>query len=262
MTGSRDPATDAHEEWLDGAAAHALHALDAPGRARMDAHVRTCPVCARRVDEYRRVLAALPYALPVEDPPATLRASILGHARSTARPQGSPAPRAEPGRRTGAPPRPWATRLWRPAVWAAAVLGIVALGLWNVELRQRLARTGEPLEVGRLARLPVGPVVELMGTGTPGASARLYVTADGRRGELAVAGLPSLGPDRVYQLWFARPGETPITGGPFRVNAWGEAIAPVAVPLPLSEVRAIAITEEPAPGVHAPTGKHLLDRRG
>ena len=106
MTGTRGPVIDPHEEWLDAAAAHALQALDAPGRARMDAHVRTCPICARRVDEHRRVLAALPYALPVEEPPASLRASILGHARSTARPRTASAPRAEPGRRTSAPPRP------------------------------------------------------------------------------------------------------------------------------------------------------------
>jgi anti-sigma-K factor RskA len=253
MTEPRDPATDSHEAWLDDAAAYVLAPLDAPGRARMDAHVRTCPVCTRRIDEHRRVLAALPYALPAGDLPATLRVSILERARASTRPR---------RRASAPPPRAWASRLWRPMAWAAAALVIVALGLWNVELRQRLAGIGEPLEVGRLARLPVGPVVELVGTGTPGASARLYVTADGRRGELAVAGLPALRSDRVYQLWFARPGERPITGGPFSVNARGEAIASVAVPLPLSEVRAIAITEEPAPGVPAPTGKHLLDMRG
>ena len=33
-------------------------------------------------------------------------------------------------------------------------------------------------------------------------------------------------------------------------------------PLFIPETRAIAITEEPAPSVPAPTGKHLLDRRG
>jgi anti-sigma-K factor RskA len=251
MTEPRDPVTDSHEAWLDDAAAYVLGTLDAPGRARMDAHVRTCPVCTQRIDEHRRVLAALPYALPAGDLPATLRASILARARASTRPR----------RRASPPPHAWATRLWRPLAWAAAALVIITLGLWNVELRQRLAGIGEPLEVGRLARLPVGPVVELVGTGTPGASARLYVTADGQRGELAVAGLPALGSDRVYQLWFARAGEAPISGGPFTVNPRGEAIVPVAVPLPLAEVRAIAITEEPAPGVRAPTGKHLLDRR-
>src|SRR5262245_57086771 len=172
MTGTRDPVTDPHEEWLDAAVAHALHALDVPGRARMDAHVRTCPLCASRVEEHRSVLAALPYALPVEEPPASLRASILGHARAAAPSHRAPAPRA------GAPRRPLGIRFARPAAWAAAALVIVALGLWNVELHRRFDRIGEPVEVTRLARLPVGSVVELVGTGTPGASARLYVTAD------------------------------------------------------------------------------------
>jgi hypothetical protein len=93
-------------------------------------------------------------------------------------------------------------------------------------------------------------MIALVGTGTAGASARLSVAADGRRGELAITGLPKLAPGRVYQLWFARTGAAPISGGVFGVDARGEALA-----------RAVAVTEEPAPGSPEPTGPHLLDRR-
>jgi hypothetical protein len=148
----------------------------------------------------------LAYALPVEAPPADLRAAILSRAWATPRTQASSPPQAAPRARTTAPS---GIRFLRPVTWAAAALIIGALFLWNVELRQRLARIGEVPEIGRLARLPVGSVVELVGTGTPGASARLYVRADGQSGELAVAGLSPLRSDCVYQLWFARPGETP-----------------------------------------------------
>jgi anti-sigma-K factor RskA len=104
-------------------------------------------------------------------------------------------------------------------------------------------------------------MIALVGTGTAGASARLSVAADGRRGELAITGLPKLAPGRVYQLWFARTGAAPISGGVFGVDARGEALAVVVVPVALEPARAVAVTEEPAPGSPAPTGPHLLDRR-
>jgi anti-sigma-K factor RskA len=104
-------------------------------------------------------------------------------------------------------------------------------------------------------------MVALIGTGSPGATARLYVAEDGMRGELAIAGLPALPAGRVYQLWFARTGGSPVSGGVFRVDGRGEALAAVAVPVALEPARAVAVTEEPAPGSPAPTGPHLLDRR-
>ena len=87
------------------------------------------------------------------------------------------------------------------------------------------------------------------------------MAGDGRRGELAIAGLPALPPGRVYQLWFARPGGPPISGGAFQVDGRGEALAVVVIPVALEPARAVAVTEEPAPGSPTPTGPHLLDRR-
>jgi hypothetical protein len=63
------------------------------------------------------------------------------------------------------------------------------------------------------------------------------------------------------QLWFARPGGPPISGGVFHVNDPGAALAVVVVPVTLEPVRAVAVTEDPDPGSLVPTGPHLLDRR-
>jgi anti-sigma-K factor RskA len=141
---------------------------------------------------------------------------------------------------------------------AASFVGLLG---WNVVLHRELASRRIPVAVEQLARLPDGRIVALIGTGTPRASARLYVAEDGRRGELAIAGLPTLPPERVYQLWFARPGGPPVSGGVFRVDVRGEALTVVAIPVALEPARAVAVTEEPAPGSPAPTGQHLLDRR-
>jgi hypothetical protein len=58
-----------------------------------------------------------------------------------------------------------------------------------------------------------------------------------------------------------RTGAAPISGGVFGVDARGEALAVAVVPVALEPARAVAVTEEPAPGSPAPTGPHLLDRR-
>jgi Anti-sigma-K factor rskA, C-terminal len=93
------------------------------------------------------------------------------------------------------------------------------------------------------------------------AAARLYPTADAQRAQLAITGLPRLQPDRTYQLWFARPGRPTETGGAFRVDERGQALVPIVIPVPLDQVSAIAVTEEPMPASLRPTGQHLLDGR-
>jgi hypothetical protein len=114
---------------------------------------------------------------------------------------------------------------------------VASLLTWNVSLQRRIADTAPDVDLGRVARLPAGAIVELVGTGAPGASARLLVDADCWRAALVVTGLRPLPSGRVYQLWFARPGETPVTGGPFRVNRRGEAAVVLAAPVPLTQAR-------------------------
>jgi anti-sigma factor RsiW len=248
--------TDDHEALREDIAPYALEALDEPTRARVGAHVVGCPECSERFREYRAVLGLIPYALAAEAPPSRARTALLERARGTA--GGALSWR----RRVAARPARGRRLRWlTPVGWAAAATIIAGLLGWNVSLQRRVVTLAPAVDVEGLARLPAGPVVELIGTGLPQASARLLVAADGQRGALAVTGLRPLPPDRVYQLWFARPGEKPVTGGPFRVNPHGEALAAVTIPLPLAEVRAIAVTEEAAPRSLTPTGKHLLDLR-
>lgn len=155
--------------------------------------------------------------------------------------------------------------LWpwlRMAKWPALAALVASLVVWNVSLQQELTRRAPgPApgpEVEALARRP-GKVIILGGTGQPGASARLFVAADGGHGHLAIAGLSPLPRERTYQLWFIRAGASSISGATFTVGPLGRAWVKAAVPASLDDVRAIAITEEPAPGSAAPTGRHLLD---
>jgi anti-sigma factor RsiW len=237
--------TEEREHLVEELAGHALGALDAPERERVERHVATCASCAGRLAEYRAVVGALAAGLEPVEPPAEAWAAIRAGAATGSR----RAPR-------------WA-RL-RAARWPAVAAVVAGLLVWNVLLERELARRAPGPDPGpdveALARRP-GRVVILTGTGAPGASARLFVAADGGHGHLAITGVTPLPAGRTYQLWFERVGAPAVTGGAFRVAARGLAWVSVAVPLPLEEVRAITVTEEPAPGSAIPTGRRLLDAR-
>jgi anti-sigma-K factor RskA len=239
---------DEHDMVKGELAAYALDALDGADRARVERHLGDCAACQRELLEHQALLGLLPHQLDLAAPPPTAKAALLAKARA-----GRAAPRAGLWDRLR-PPAP-ALR------WAAAGLVIAGLLGWNIHLQRQAANVETTVSVEALATLPDGRIVALLGTGRPAATARLFVTSDGRQGQLVIAGLPPLPPDRTYQLWFARPGQPTVTGGAFLVDGRGEGIATVTIPAPLDQVRAIAVTEEPAPGSPAPTGEHLLDAR-
>lgn len=238
--------TDEHP--VEDLAAYALGSLEETERARVETHIATCAACAARLRAYQGVVGVLPLGLvPAPAPPDgwdAIRAAVREH----------------PARRGRA--RTVILPNWLSvAKWPAAAAALVLLLTWNVTLQRELVRLAPgPApgpEVEALSRRP-GRIVILTGSGQPGASARIFVAVDGG-GHLAVSGLLPLPRQRIYQLWFMRTGSPSVSGAAFGVDSHGRAWVKVAVPASLDDVRAIVITEEPAPGVSSPTGKPLLD---
>lgn len=237
----------------------------------------------------REALASLALATPPVPPPPGLRDRLLariGEAAEVAEgrsgePTSGGAPGAKP--RVVALPRP-------PWEWiAAAALAACAAGLlavWNVSLRENLARTREELlQVrddlgtleGRLAAAdsarteleayrrdlealasPQGSVHTLVGTADePKARARVFVDPQTRRAILFVYDLPVLPPQTVYELW-AIKGGTPIPAGTFVTKGPARGRVELDDVSVLQGADALAVTVEPAPGMTAPTGKMVL----
>ena len=163
----------------------------------------------------------------------------------------------EPIPSTRVPQRPRQQRIRLASLgWAAALLFVLASGLFVGAWSATGPHASPTVELQ--ARLPGGRVLRLAGTGVPTAKARLFVVEGGRRAELAVDRLPPPPAGRVYQVWFAEPGEPVKTGGAFTVDARGDAVARVTIPAPLERVRRISVTEEAAPGSANPSGTELL----
>lgn len=69
--------------------------------------------------------------------------------------------------------------------------------------------------------------------------------------------LPRPGTGRTYQLWLVT-GAAKISAGTFSVTAAGDAVVQATYALDRNALQAVAVTEEPAGGVPAPTGPIVL----
>lgn len=231
-------------------AGYVLGALEDPEGILLETHVATCATCASILAQYRAVVGTLPMGLDPVTPPPEAWAAIRAEARRRRLPVlEGPGTRVRPN--------------WRWAMWPVLTTLVASLLVWNVvlqrDLRQLAPGPAPGPEVEALSRRP-GRLVILAGTGRPGASARLFVAVDGG-GHLAISGLTPLPRERTYQLWFIRTGASAVSGGTFKVDARGLAWVKATVPASLDEVRAIVVSEEPAPGSGNPTGQHLLEAK-
>jgi anti-sigma-K factor RskA len=185
--------------------------------------------------------------------------------------------------RSGRSSRPM--RRWLPLA-AAAVLALVAA--WGLvrqarmgaeierlrgESRQLVARAevlerraaqaqAESLRLARTISIMAAPGVQsvrLAGMGTSHAAAgRTYVDVADRQAVFYASGLPALGSDKTYQLWYLDEQDHPTSAGVFEVDAHGKAALVVDQSLPVERIQAWAVTVEPRGGRPQPTGPMAL----
>jgi anti-sigma factor RsiW len=73
--------TAEHERFVEDLAADVLESLEAEEYLRVEAHVRTCPTCARLVAEYRAIVGMMPAGLEPATPPHSAWRAIRASAR-------------------------------------------------------------------------------------------------------------------------------------------------------------------------------------
>jgi anti-sigma-K factor RskA len=108
-------------------AGHALHALDDADQRLVDAHLAICERCRAQLREMEGVATALAHAAPAAEPPPGLRTRLLEEIGPTVV-SSAPQPEQRAARRS------WWPRFSLVAVPALAA-AVIALGIWNVSLR-------------------------------------------------------------------------------------------------------------------------------
>jgi anti-sigma-K factor RskA len=267
-----------HEELRSDCGLYVLGALRGGERTRFEEHLVTCMECRELVQSLSTVADALPYAVPLVDAPAGLRARIVAAASRARAPRLAVPPDGTAGHRT-------VRRLTSIAGWIAAAAGLlvaVAIGARAAGLENRLRDTEQRLrdaltritEYDRvlqtsqqetstvrrmLALLTAADAVEFRLAGqTPArqASARAFLSRSG--GVLfAATNLPAIPPDRTYQVWYLTRSGGPVSAGLIKPDAAGGATARFDVPV-AAELVGLAVSLEPDGGVPAPTGAIYL----
>jgi anti-sigma-K factor RskA len=263
-----------HAELLELAELAALEVLEPDEHRRLAAHLRAgCAECAERYDQGARALAALALAGPDAQPFPDHREKLLSAVA------GPRAPRALPT----APRGGW--RVAVPAFAAGVALLLAAGSLFTARRAERdaadvirLAREELDARLGErdtrlaavsarlsdfeaaVAQLGEERVrqVTLVGDAAFGdASARVVVDPAGHQVLLLASRLPPAPPGRTYQLWVIVSG-APESLGVFDSDAGGRALHVESRPLELADEFSVAISVEPAGGVHQPTGPIVL----
>ncbi len=142
---------------------------------------------------------------------------------------------------------------WLVAV--AAVIGVIALGAWNVALRQDLT-AAQAYQQGvdqalALATQP-GSVTAILASEDGSSSGLAVIGADGTT-RITVRGLEPTSGSQVYTAWAIEGDSAPVALGDLTVGSDGLATA--AVTSPTSAPGAvIALTLEPVPGATVAAG--------
>jgi hypothetical protein len=232
--------TTAHDDrWDDAVGAYLLHAMPPEEAAAFEAHLEACPSCRAEADHLQVAADALPSSPIQFEPPPELKARIMAVVNAEAEllaaagaradvPAGRPAPRRHRG---------W----WslRPGLALAGAVAVLAFG----------TVVGLVLGGGDGSRTIDVPTVP------PGAQAQLIVRED--HSTLVTKGMPSPGPNRVYQVWLLRGNQAPEpTNALFSVRSDGTAS--VDVPGDLDEIDQVLVTSEPEGGSQTPTRDPVL----
>lgn len=123
-------------------------------------------------------------------------------------------------------------------------------------LRAALAAAQESLAVLQTPGLQLVQLKEA--PHAPPAEAHALISADTRRALFYAFDLPTVGPDKTYELWWITEKEGPVKAGLFLPDQKGLGRVEAALPAAAGAIQAAAVTVEPAGGVPKPTGPMVL----
>lgn len=213
---------DDHTRWSEDLAAYMLGALEPGEAAGFERHLAGCERCREEMRWFEPALQTLPEQVERQEPPPSLRESLMAEVRADVRPVKKPR-------------RRWS---WRPAVAFAAVVLLVA-GVAGYEIGK-----GGGGETG-------GNTV--LSSQQNGISVKMVSEGDG--GTLHLANLHQLPPGKVLEAWVRREGTVEAVPALLVPDREGRAETTIA---DMSGVDTVMVTEEPQGGSETPTGEAIV----
>lgn len=248
-------------ELQEAASLYAAGAMSEAERKAYAHHLEAddCEVCRAEVLEFQAAVHSFAMELPERRPSPNVKMRLMAQAELSNSTRGF---QNLPKRRG----YEWAAWL----ISATATAALIAVLMLNSSLRKndeslsaRVAEletqmTGQSTTLAALTS-PRVRVVNLAGQGAASqAGGRVFWNERERLWLFYVSGLPPAPKDRTYQLWFVPKNGVPVSASVFNTNPDGSATLEIPVPIDIGELKATAVTTEPAGGLPQPSGAYVL----
>jgi len=241
---------------------YALGVLEGEERAEMEAHLaRNCSACAPGIEKARWVVAQLAHAAPEALPSASLKSRILDATKVSG--NITEFSKASPPGRAAFPVWAWAAAAALALLTGYSIrqMGNQSAQLASLRQQMRIAMLQnkalqDQLEVSRqiafVMTSPDSKPLKLMpkDKNMPMVHAYLHphmgvaITAEQ---------MPAMPAARTLQLWSVPKTGKPMSIAIFHPNAQGQIAVIAPVNMPMNDIVALAVTEEPAGGSPQPT---------
>jgi len=266
-----------HEQFAEDLALYALNALEGEERQNLEKHLASCSSCRLELEQLRGDGALLALSTLGPRPPQRARQRLLDAVAKEAsaaptsrakdaREMGHPAPTLSQRARKDGPPSPRAWWGWLGWAAAAAVIVFAAslwkenaalkrdVATWRAEVGQQTLELERAQNVANTITSPEGQRFTLVAMKTPPQPQGKAFYLRNRSNLVFVASnMPSLPPQKAYELWLIPMQGAPVPAGMFKPDARGNATV-VNPPLPAGiEAKAFAITVENESGATTPT---------
>jgi anti-sigma-K factor RskA len=214
-----------HSNWSEDLAAYMLGALEPGEAAGFERHLEGCERCRAELRWFEPALQTLPESVERQQPPRSLRESLMVEVRADVRPAKKPRPR-------------WSWS-WRPAVAFAAMVLVVA------------AVAG--YEIGKGGGGEEGGSSTVLSSRQHGIEVKMV--REGSGGTLHLAGVHQLPPKKVLEAWVRREGKVEAVPALFVPDREGHASTQIE---DMKGVDTVMVTEEPQGGSEEPTGEPIV----
>ncbi len=250
------------DDLQEQASLYAAGAMTESERAEYARHLEddNCAVCRAEVKELESAMSMMAFTAPGASPSPAVRERLMEQARGVSQP-----------RREAS--MPFLRRRWAELITSTAAVGAIVVALAATRANNELKNLAATLS-SRIAQLEVQVarnqdyiaqltdtgvrVVDLAGQGqNVRAIGRIFVDPSKKKWRMFVKDLPPTSADKAYELWFVPKTGNPVKAAVFRTEGAGVAELEIDVPEGL-DLRAAAVTTEPAGGTESPTGPFAL----